>query len=144
MKTTALFLTLFLLTGLACKDKLDKSCDANFLEADINNVFWQAEEVTGFSFGVGGHITIQAKANFGQVREIVIQVPMVVTTGTYQLQTGVFLHSIVVIPGAFQAETGELTITVHDTTNKIIKGTFFFSTPSEGLTVEAGSFCAKY
>lgn len=139
-----LSLWLFGTLGLACKDKLDKSCDANFLEADVNNIPWKAQEVTALGTGPGGHISIASMADFGTLRQINIQVPIDVSVGTFQLQTGVFVQSIIVGPGGFQAENGELSITVHDTDAKILKGTFFFSLPSEGLSVEAGSFCVKY
>lgn len=141
MKAPSFLLLLLLLSGLACKDKVDKSCDANFLEADVNNIPWKAQEVTALGTGPGGHISIGSMADFGTLRQINIQVPLDVSVGTFQLEYGV---SIFVLPGGFQAENGELTITVHDTDAKILKGTFFFSLPSEGLSVEAGSFCVRY
>ena len=144
MKTTALLFAL-LLTGIfACKDDVEKGCDANFLEAEVNNVLWQPPSVTAFNSGPGGNLTIQAKADYGQVREIIIQMPSAVDVGDYPLQTGLFTQSIIVAPGAFQAEIGQLTISEHDKNAKVIRGTFYFSIPSENLEVLNGSFCAKY
>lgn len=132
------------LVGLSCKDKLDKSCDVNFLEADVNNVSWHPPEISAFNSGLGGNITIQAKANFGTMTEMSIQMFSNVKEGTYPLELGLFAQSIIAYPGAFQAETGQLTITVHDTAAHVLKGTFFFGIPSENLDVRDGSFCVTY
>jgi hypothetical protein len=144
MKTPILFFLMLLCTGLACKDKLDKSCASNFLEADVNNIPWQATEVSALNSGPSGHVTVIAKADFGTVREISIQASGDVVPGTYALQTGVFTSSILVFPGGFQAESGQLIISVHEPASRVIKGTFSFGIPSENLQVLNGQFCATY
>lgn len=144
-QTQILLLLVTLFTSNACKDKLDKSCDANFLEADVNGLLWQAMDVTGFkSVGTGGHITISAKANYGAIRQVVIQTPNDVSTGAYTLDPAVFVQSLVIYPGGYSADAGTLTITVHDTNAGIIKGTFDFVGLADGLDVKEGSFCVKY
>lgn len=144
MKYLALLFGLFALLN-GCKDKLDKSCDANFLQADVNGLLWEAQEVTAFkAMGQGGNLTVQAKSAAGEVRELSIQMPNDVTPGTYQLRMDVFTHSIIVYPGAFFPESGELVITVHDTATGVLKGTFAFALPSENLSVQEGSFCVQY
>lgn len=143
MKTLALILTLCLFAFSACKDKEDKGCDKSFLQADINKVLWEATELSVTDFGTGGNITLIAKANYGIVRELGIQVLDNTAPGTYDLQSGVFTQSIFA-NGTFQAEIGQLTITENDTVGNVFKGTFFFGIPSEGLDVRAGSFCVSY
>ena len=138
MKTLLPFL--LLLTGFACKEKLDRSCDANFLEADVNGLPWDAMEIIGFK---SAHFSISAKANYGTLRQLDFNLPGDIKTGNFDLAPTAG-SGVIVYPGAFFADGGNLNLTVVDTAERILKGTFELSAESGNLIVKDGSFCVKY
>lgn len=140
MKQLSLLTLLLLLTALACKEKLDTSCDVNFLEADVNGLQWDAMKVTGFR---SSQYTVSAEADYGTLRQLDFKLPGDIKTGDFDLAptagTGVIVY-----PGGFFADGGKLNLTVVDTAEHILKGTFELSAESGNLIVKDGSFCVKY
>jgi hypothetical protein len=131
---------LLLLTVFACKEKLDLSCDANFLEADVNGLQWDAMKVVGFK---SAQYTVSAEANYGTLRQLDFKLPANIKTGDFDLAptagTGVIVY-----PGGFFADGGKLNLTVVDTVEHILKGSFELSADFGNLIVKDGSFCVKY
>ena len=131
---------------LACKEKIDTSCDTNFLEADVNGLLWEAMTVKGFKGGIGGQISISAEANYGDVRMISFGLPCDIQTGDYDLTLtpGVWDYGAIIFPGAFWSEAGNMNVTVHNTSARILKGTFEFVAASGDANISKGNFCVKY
>lgn len=149
MKLKSLIPCLLLLTGFACKEKLDPSCDANFLEADVNGLQWDATTVKGFKGGIGGQISISAEANYGDVRMITFGLPCDIGTGDYDLTLipGVWDYGAYIYPkngGAYYSEAGKMNVTVHDTSARILKGSFEFIADGGNAVIKEASFCVKY
>jgi hypothetical protein len=133
----------------ACKEKIDTSCDANFLEADVNGLLWEAMTVKGFKFGTGGQISISAEADYGDTRMITFGLPCDIKTGDYDLTLtpGVWDYGAYIYPksgGTYYSEAGNMNVTVHDTSARILKGTFEFVAASGDANISKGSFCVKY
>lgn len=145
MKPYILFFVLALLQ-LGCKDKIDLSCDANFLEADVNGLPWVGTNVKGFKGGIGSQISVSAELNYGDVRMITFGLPCDIKTGDYDLKLtpGVWDYGAIIYPGAFWSEAGNMNVTVHDTDARILKGSFEFVAASGDVRVTKGSFCVKY
>ena len=131
---------------LGCKDKLDVSCDANFLEADVNGIPWEATLVKGYKGGIGGQISVTAEANYGTVMMITFGLPCDIKTGDYDLTLipGTWDYGAYIYPGPFWSESGNMKVTVHDTTTRILKGTFEFVAASGDAYITKGSFCVTY
>lgn len=139
----------FCLLGLTCKDKLDTSCDTNFLEADVNGYLWEAMTVKALKGGIGSQISIIAEADYGDTKMITFGLPCDIKTGDYDLTLtpGVWDYGAYIYPksgGLFYSEAGNMNVAVHDTSTRILKGTFEFVAAFGDASVTKGSFCVKY
>lgn len=142
---SGLLILMFGFVGMACKDHEDTVCETNFLEADVNGLLWEASDVTGFGiFSVGGHVNVIAKADYGTVQQIDIQMPVATSPGQYNVDSNNGPYYLIVYPGGIPSDAGQLNITVFDTTTRVIKGTFEFSADLGDLQMKNGEFCVKY
>lgn len=128
--------------------ELASSGNGNTLSADIDGVTFTAFEVTavqtpGFGFNIVGSDNMGAES-------IGFRVPDDIDVGTYDLDafsdyTGQYNASI---NEFYQAKSGQLVISKHDKSAKIIEGTFNFKGETllspDSVNVTNGVFKAKY
>jgi len=128
------------------------SSNASSLKATIDGTAWQAETVMGVI--ANGNIMITGTASNGS-KSVGFQLPLSITKGTYKLDffglTYIGLYNEgtnVNAMKSFGSTSGSIVITEHNTSTKVIKGTFDFKgemiTTGEVRQITAGSFNVTY
>lgn len=116
------------------------------IRAKIDNTAWSAVGITSNAFG--GSIIISGAAIDG-VRSVSLSFPQDITPGTYDLNilspVGLYFPTPATI---YASESGNVTITEHNTTTKRIRGSFNFKatdqTGSKSAQLTEGYFSVKY
>ena len=140
--------TFLILAFLTCtlwadckKNDEDTGCDTNFLEAEINGSKWVAPKVTTLS---SGYIRIFGRTDDSVPPSFNFDLPLDIPTGPYDLTQS---FSLIFYPeggGVYAPRSGTLNVTTHDTTARILRGTFEFVTEPANFVIKNGSFCVKY
>jgi len=138
-------------TKVPYTDEVPTTDGDNSLTVNIDGQTWQANSVAGTLISTSGLNTLSVTATDSQGEKSVgLVMPPDVTTGTYSLAVfGDYTAQYNPDANTFLgADSGTLTITEHNTTAKIVKGTFSFEATSLSGTGAAsltdGEFSATY